>query len=376
MVRSRSDSQAKGGANLMPASVPDIARSLRLARLRAELTVPEASVQAGLETTVIEALESGDLGQAHDRIATLRSLRAYADALGLPGDDYVLAAVEQWPTATGAASSTAAPILTTSNETAVVPVVSISSAPAGGHSPAGGHGSVWPGEATGVPDATATGVMEALRPTSVTDTGRLPALDTGRVPVVDTGEVPAVRAGVPRLLTFLIGLVAFLVVLGGAALIAHNHINGWFDSGRSTTTRWIDDAKSALGITSKPTGHGHAASTTPTTAAKAHGGSKVTVMPGPGGLSENISVSAKSFTVKVLAATRPCWVDVTVPGVLKPLFEQDLLPGESHIFVVTGSLTVQTGSSAGGTQFFEGTKLIGYYFPPKAPFTINFSAAG
>jgi hypothetical protein len=69
-------------------------------------------------------------------------------------------------------------------------------------------------------------------------------------------------------------------------------------------------------------------------------------------------------------------VDVTVPGVLKPLFEQDLLPGESHIFVVTGSLTVQTGSSAGGTQFFEGIKLIGYYFPPKAPFSINFSAAG
>ena len=76
MVRSRSDSQAEGGANLMPASVPDIARSLKLARLRAELTVPEASVQAGLETTVIEALESGDLGQAHDRIATLRSFPA------------------------------------------------------------------------------------------------------------------------------------------------------------------------------------------------------------------------------------------------------------------------------------------------------------
>jgi hypothetical protein len=69
-------------------------------------------------------------------------------------------------------------------------------------------------------------------------------------------------------------------------------------------------------------------------------------------------------------------VDVTVPGVVKPLYEQDLLPGQSHSFVVTSSLTVETGSAAGGTQFYEGIKLLGFYFPPKAPFTINFTAAG
>ena len=259
MVLSRDDSPVEGGANLTPASVPDIARSLRLARERAELTVAEAAARAGLGNAVVEDLESGNVGQQHDRIATLRSLRTYADSLGLPGSDYVLVAVEQWPSI--------GPVLTTGNETAVVPVVSISSAPAGGHSPPGGHGSVWPGDATGVADATTTGVMETLRPTSVTDTGRLPALDTGRVPVVDTGEVAAVNLGVPRLLKFMVGLVAFLVVLAGAALVERNHINGWFDSGRHTTTHWIDDAKSALGITSTPSGHGHHATTTPT-----HGG--------------------------------------------------------------------------------------------------------
>jgi len=367
MVRSGGDSPAEGGANLMPASVPDIARSLQFARQRAELTVVQASARAGLESAVVEALEGGDPAPQHDRIATLRSLRAYADSLGLPGGEYVLAAVDQWPSA--------GPVLTTINETAVVPVVSISSAPPGGHSPAGGHGSVWPGEATGVADATTTGVMETLRPTSVTDTGRLPALDTGRVPAVDTGEVPAVHLEAPRLLTFMIALVAFLVVLGGAALIERNHINGWFDSGRSTTTRWIDDAKSALGITSKPAGHRTQASTTSSTAAKAIHTSTATMKAGTGGLSENITVSAKSFTVKVLATKGPCWVDVTTAPGLKPLLEQDLLPGESHSFVVTSSLTVETGSSSGGTQFYEGTKLLGFYFPPKAPFTINFTAA-
>jgi Helix-turn-helix domain len=366
MVRSGGESPAEGGANLMPASVPDMARALQLARERAELTVGEASIRAGLGSAVVEALESGTMGQQHDRIGTLRSLRVYADSLGLPGSDYVLIAVEQWPSAS--------PGLPASGETAVVPVVSISSAPAGGHTPApGGNGSVWAGDPTGVADATTTGV---LRPTSVNDTGRLPALDTGRVPIIDTGQVPAVNLGAPRLLKFMIGLVTFLVVIGGAALIERGHINGWFDSGRSTTTRWIDDAKSAVGITSNPTGHGHHASTTPTTAARAINTSKVTMKAGLGGLSENISVSAKSFTVKVLATKGRCWVSVSTAAGLKPLFEQDLLPGESHTFVVTSSLVVQTGSSAGGAVFYKGTKAIGFYFPPKAPFTINFTAAG
>jgi hypothetical protein len=369
MVRSGGESSAEGGANLMPTSVPDVARSLQLARERADLTVTAAADRAGLTASVIEALESGNVGQQHDRIATLRSLRIYADSLGLPGSDYVLVAVEQWPVA--------GTVMSTNGETAVVPVVSISSAPAGGHFPAGGHGSVWPGDATGVTPTT-TGVMETLRPTSVNDTGRLPALDTGRVPAVDTGEVRAVSFGVPGFLRFMVALVAFLVVLGGAALIERGHLKGWYDSGRSTTTRWVDDAKSALGITSSSGGHGHHATTTtiPTTAAKKIDKSKVTMKTGTGGLSENISVASTSFTVKVLATKGPCWVSVsTAPG-LTPLFEQDLQPGQSHTFVVTSSLTVETGSSAGGVVFYQGSKAIGFYFPPKAPFTINFTAAG
>jgi Helix-turn-helix domain len=372
MVRRGGDSAAEGGANLMPASVPDMARALRTARERADLTVGDASNRAGLPTAVVEALESGTLGQQHDRIATLRSLRIYADSLGLPGADYVLAAVEQWPSAG------------TNGDTAVVPVVTISSAPAGGHTPAGGNGAVWTGDATGVADATTTGIMETLRPTSVNDTGRLPALDTGRVPIVDTGEVRAISLGAPRLLKFMIGLLTVLVVLGGAALIERGHINDWWNSGRSTTTHWIDNAKSALGITSSPSGHHHATSTsTPGTTggkkakgAKASNAAKVTLKTGPGGLSENVSVAATSFTVKLFAAKGPCWVDVTTPGGVKPLFEQDLLPGQTHSFVVTSSLTVETGSSSGRTTFYEGSKLIGFYFPPKAPFTIHFSATG
>jgi hypothetical protein len=372
MVRSGGESPTQGDANLLPSSVPDMGRSLRLAREDAELSLGEASTRAGVAAAVIEALEAGNVGPQHDRIATLRALRTYAESLDLPGDEYVLVAVEHWPSN--------GPILANNGDTAVVPVVSISSAPAGGHTPAGGHGSVWPGDATGVPDATATGIVEAPRTSTITDTGRMRALDTGRVPAVDTGEVPVVKFGVPRALKFMVGLVIFLIVLGVAALMEHNNIDGWFHSGRTTTARWINDTKSALGISTTPAKPHHKATTTSTSTAaaskhkaKTHG-PKVSVKTGANGLSATIGVASPSFTVKVLAVGRPCWVDVTGPGQTTPLFEQDLQPGESHTFVVTQSLTVQTGSAAGRTFVYQGKKLITFYFPPRAPYTLTFNA--
>jgi hypothetical protein len=368
LVRSGGEGPTKGDANLLPASVPDIGRSLQLARLQAELTLGEAATRAGVGSGMVEALEAGQVGPQHDRIATLRALRTYANSLGLPGDEYILVAVEQWP-----APGTGHP---TNGDTAVVPVVSISSAPAGGHSPAGGYGSLWPGDANGVPDATATGVMEAPRTSSINDTGRMTALDTGRVPIVTTGEVPIVRFGVPRALKFMVGFVAFLIVLGLAALVEHNNIDGWYHDVRTTTTHWINDAKSALGISSTPAKHTHKGRAASTKAATKSHAPKVTVKTGPTGLTATINVDSPSFTVKVLAAGRACWVDVTGPAQLTPLFEQDLLPNQSHSFVVTQSLTVHTGSAAGRTFVYEGSKLISFYFPPRAPYTITFNATG
>jgi DNA-binding XRE family transcriptional regulator len=149
MVRSRGESPALGDANLLPASLPEMGRSLRLAREQADLTLSQAADRLGLRSSAIEALESGDVGPQHDRIETLRTLKTYATSLGLPGNGYVLAAVEQWP------AGSAPP--TPNGDTAVVPVVSISSAPVGGHFPSGGPGVQWRSDATGVADATTTG---------------------------------------------------------------------------------------------------------------------------------------------------------------------------------------------------------------------------
>ena len=362
MVRSRGESPATGDANLLPASVPDIGRSLQLAREQADLTVSDAAERFGLRSAALEALESGHVGVQHDRIETLRTLRAYANSLGLPGDEYVLLAVEQWPA--GGSSLTPHP------DTAVVPVVSISSAPAGGHSPAGG-GVTWPSDATGVADATTTGVFEpVIRPLLPGDGGSWQ--DTGQISIADTGEVPAVRFPAPRILKVLVGVVTFLIVVGGVALIEHDHLDGWAHDVRSSTAHWYDNAKVALGVTSQPKGH----SRTTTTTSPAAGSKAPTVRFAAdlSGQAATFNVSLATFTVKILADNGPCWVQAVAAGNPHPLFGQVLTAGQFHLFTVNSSLTIQTGSGSGRVYVYEGYTLLRSFVPTKVPFTMTFNA--
>ena len=178
----------------------------------------------------------------------------------------------------------------------------------------------------------------------------------------------------------MIGLVAFLIVLGGAALIEHNHIDGWVHRraqhhhplGRRRQVRARHHVQP-----------GHARPCTPARrpprrqgeANALHGDDERRAPAGP--VRDHHPWRHKSFTVKVLAVSRPCWVDATAAGPAHTAVRRGLLPGQTHSFVVTESLTVETGSAAGrALQFYEGFKLLGYFFPPKAPFTMNFTAAG
>jgi hypothetical protein len=239
-----------------------------------------------------------------------------------------------------------------------VPVVSISSAPAGGHSPAG---SPWPVDATGVTDTTTTGVIERIGPVS--------AYDTGRVPMVDTGEVRAIGY-VPRALKVSVGIAATLVVLSGAALIAHNHLQGWYDEGHANTTRWYHEARSSLGFTSKQTAAHHTGTPAPPPKLTA----KVNYQADPNGHVETMNVTSTSFTVKIVAVTYGCWVQAIVAGQPTPIYAQVLGADQTETFAVTSSMTINTGSAAGRAFLYKGTKLIGFYFPPKAPFVMTFNA--
>jgi transcriptional regulator with XRE-family HTH domain len=353
MVANRGDSPVAGGARVVPGSVADIGRSLAQGRETAGLSLSDAARRTGLNVMELEALESGTADLLHYRVETLRALGAYANSLGLSGDDYVLAAVALWPAVSPGPANR--------HDTTVLPVVSVSSAPVGGHSPV----SMWPGEATGVPDAFITRMVDPVP-------GQFGG-DTGIVPAVTTGEVQAFRLATPTYLKVLIGLVALLVVLGVAGLVEHQHLSSWLHDSRTSVSRWYADAKSALGSGSSPGSH-TAQTVAPTTTPKATA-SAITIKALPGGLAEDITVDAPSFTVKILAVNGACWVEATVPGQARAVFGQTLQAGQSHLFTVTKSLTIETGSSAGQALVYRGLTQIGHITPTRVPFHMNFSTA-
>ncbi|HEX3794662.1 MAG TPA: helix-turn-helix domain-containing protein [Acidimicrobiales bacterium] len=341
------ESPSPGDEEVVPPSLSAIASTLRQARQRIGLTVEEAASHSSCTKDDIVALERGDMEHLTDRVETLRTLRSYADSLGLSGDAMVLAAVSAWP-----------PMEQLPVRPIERPLVSVSSAPVGGHTPAGGHASLWPGDATGVTDSTITGVVPNVRSIN----------DTGQVPIFDTGQVPAVRQGAPFALKLLTTVVALLVVLGGVGLLEHKHVSGWYDSAKASTTRWVDDARKAVGLDSKKTN-------TPKTAAKVtkKPEPKVDIVPGVGN-QVIFNVHAASFTVKMAAVKGPCWMQVTGLGQLRPIYAQVMPAGQNKNFVVTSSVSIETASSSGRAYVYEGKQFIGYYFPTKVPFTMVFNA--
>jgi hypothetical protein len=352
-VPGRDQRATPSDVNVIPASVPDISRALSEARARERVTPTAAAHRAGITEPDVDALESGDARRMDDRVATLRQLRTYANSLGLPGDEFVLALVTSWPSEPIEPSGR--------GDTGVVPVVTMSSAPALRHTSVGGQAPLG-SDATGVTDATITGVVASV--------ASLGLSETGQVMAVDTGEVRIVGAATPVLLRALVIVVALLVLLGGAALIEHTHVTGWYDSAQRSTTHAVDRVKSALGLS-------HGTTTTPTQ----HHGTTTTTVPlvdivGRTATTTTFNIHAKSFTVKVVAFERPCWVKIVNVGQAKPVYEQVLPAGGVELVTVTKSTTVETAASSGRVYVYEGSKFISFYFPLHTPFTLTFNALG
>jgi cytoskeletal protein RodZ len=331
------------------ASVPDIGRSLRLAREQARLPLDEAAARANLTPEDAELLESGAVERMRDRVETLRSLRAYADSLGLPGNDYALAVIDLWPTVDQLPASL--------RDSGQVPVVSVTTAPAGGHTPADGAG--WPLDHTGAADFSVTGVVSPLG---------LPASDALPFTGVDTGQIPAIRQYPPRALKVLVGLAAVLVALGIFTLTEHSNFGPWHKDLQSDASRWAHDLKVAAGLSPKTRATTHhtkvPVQNAPPKVAMVHNSTS----------SITINVSAPTFTVKMVAFGYASWMEVTEPTQQAPVFEQVLQGGASQTFTVGHSLTVETGSAAARAYMYVGTTFVGYYFPSEAPYTMTFNA--
>jgi hypothetical protein len=346
------------------ASVPDIGRTLRRAREDAGFAVAAAADRAGVTPAELEALESGTVARMDDRVETLRALRSYANSLGLPGNDYVLAVVDLWPTTNGPARN---------GDTGVVPVVSLTAAPAGGHSPVGGSASALSNGHSGV---TESGVTSVVAPVMARRN------DTGQVPIVDTGQIPIVRTLAPGWLKALVGVVAVLVALGVVGLILHNHLSGW-----------INQAKVAVGISphqsvlASPGGSTTTAApkaTTTTTAAhhaaaaKASAGKpRIEYVVDKSANAVVINVHLSSFNAKVACYGHASWLQATSSTNSSPLYAQILRTGGTKVFPVSGngtSLKLQTGNVAARVFLYKHGTLIGYWIPPNAPYTLTINS--
>ena len=392
-----------------PASVPDLARSLRQVRLQRGLDLEEAAAACGLPVGQLEDFEAGTVSRLPDRVAVLKGLRRYADSLGLPGERYVLVMVEHWPDEEVVTSSvltmgvqgeavamgagpitTATTAVTTGPEanslflvpetlttTAALPAYALpaanglAAAASEANAPAADGAPAW---ANGTADGDAT---------------------TDQVPIVlaDTGVTPAVRAWRPRVATFdgdsatvqyLSGFLAVLLVIGCAWLGVNHWRPQWLRSIHIPYTSKSLPLATAAPKTTAPTAAGSTgpSATTATTAKTAppvttpqgHGTSdKELRITSVAGDHATFAVRASKFVVQVHCVGGDAWVQVS-GSTPTPVFAQIVPENGTKNFQGEGQLTMVIGSSAARLTILHGTKVIGTYTPPSAPFSMTFSS--
>jgi hypothetical protein len=349
-----------------PASVPELARLLRSTRQARNLDLAQASAQSGIPVDQLEGLESGTVSRLPDRVSTLKSLQRYGDMLGLPGDKLVVTLIEHWPL-----ESTARP-----------PVVVVH----GVGAPATPFASVPSSAVATTASELPTGGLAVVgSPTAVTQTALGPT--TEQVPSVfpDTGVTPAVGRAAPTFATTalrsLVVVVTLLLVVGTAWL----SVNAWHP-------QWLADlhlpytshgaGSSELASSSASTSQTSAPSNQVTTTAPHHSAPKKAVTTADSlqvvsttPTTATLSVGSATFTVHISAEGGATWVSVSDPTSETPTFEGVLQSGEDHDVLASQQVTIQIGSSAARIAVTVGSRQVGTYTPPSAPYTMTFTSS-
>jgi transcriptional regulator with XRE-family HTH domain len=380
--RHRDVGTRRGDARGGPASVPELARALRRARTRQGLRLEDVSARTGLPLEQLQVLEIGTVERIPDRVAILRTLRHYADHLGLPGDRFVLAMVDQWPTTISRATSVVAV-----SPVAEVPAVAPPSFPdrivaAPVHPPDTGVVPASPPAVAAAPagaPAVAGGALLADRdPVQATAhdlprtmSARSSGLHAGGDPLptitaVDTGVVPAyqppatARPGprgprTPLGLRVLVGVAAVAVLVGVAGLLVDHY-----------QPHWLRD----LGITHGPQPSGTQRTSGSSTTSPAPPQPTFAVASSTADTA-TLAVRSASFTVEVTAVNGSSWVQATGTGKTSPTFASVLTSGGTHTFSAQHSLVMMVGSVAAHLSVSVQGKTVGTYVPTAAPFTVT-----
>jgi len=356
----------RGDADEIPGSIADMARMLRRARTRQGLRFEDVSLRTGLPVGQMEALEAGSINRIPDRVVVLKTLRRYADSLGLPGDRYVLALVECWPnpSATSPAGGGGEdPVRAAGVGVAAGAAVSRTTRPSRANAGAGA-GTAVSRSSSAVAAGSAAGGAKHIGGTSGSARG-----SSGRTggtlvddaePMVDTGTTPAVRpATVPKergplLLRVTLIVLGIAVVVGLAGLVIHIFEPSWLDT---------------LGITHGKKSPATHAQTTSTPAAPPVFAVASTTPTGA-----TFHVHSPTFLVRVLPTGTASWMQATDIQHVSPVFAGVVGAGQEKDFLVNQSLTLEVGSSSAHVFVSVGSKTVGFYFPPAAPFTMTFSS--
>lgn len=362
MILHRDGSVRRMGAAPRPASVPDLARVLRQARVARGLELDAVSAQTGIPLDQLYDLESGTVDRLPDRVAMLKALSRYAGFLNLPGDQFVMTLVEHWPNT----SNVGMPMMVVHDE------------------PTNGNRSTE--TAIGTLPAAADDLSTRAVPLSVsTSTAPHTSIDlpimegrhnsTAQVPMVmaDTGVTPAVKRapvdGFGMVVVRALVVVVVLLLAVGTAWLVVNRVH----------PQWLADLRLPYSTKGGATSAGAPKGTTGATG-KGTAVTKPTTPPKPGmelvsasASQASFNVTAPLFVVRVSAVGGPTWVSVSGPLSTNPVFAGILQSGQSQLVTANHQLTVQIGSSAARLAVQVNKHVIGTYVPPGAPFTMTFT---
>lgn len=366
-------------------TVADVGRALCRERTRQGLSLKDVSMTTGIPVDQLRAAETGALDRP-DGLSTLKTVRRYADLLGLPGDRYALAILERWPTAVaprpfavtrhpgatgrhdlepGAATGATGP-------TSALPALGALTAP-NGTKRARAEARTNPGPQAGSGHGAAAAVVDTgahtavVRPIPWAGTEDDPGYDV--VAYSDTGVTPAVRASrdhvwhpprrrVPPVLKALVVVVTLAVLAGIAVLAIDRYRPRWLHTLGITTTA------SAAGA------HGtapHHATATPTAALRPLHATAGTA---------TFDAGAPRYTLELAAIGTPCWAEVTTPTSAAPLYAGIVQPGSPRTLRESRRVVVDLGSTSGRISIASRAGRLTTYAPPTVPFKVTVGTGG
>ncbi len=362
MIRQRDGGGTRsGGAGTIPSSISDLGRILRRARTSQGYRIEDISARTGLPLDQLQALEAGSVERIPDRVATLKTLRQYADQLGLPGERIVVAVVDHWPAFF-----------------ALPPPIHPYGSPSG-LLDTGGY------PATTAVSPLVTPVISGVHPHTeqtalvIAGAGTIPA---GRHALPATDAHPPVHA--PIMLRALVALVVVAVMIAVAGLVIDQYQPHWLNAlGITHSVQAVGAGSSTSGSAGGGrTSTGTTGRSTPVTGTSPGGGvsggksasSKPTfVVTSTSPDSAGFTVGAPAFEVQVKAVGGESWIQGTQVGKATPTYSGLLGNGQSKIFPVQSSLSLEVGSVAARVFVTVATKTVGTYTPPAAPYTMTFT---